>query len=94
MITSMRIYKHRNGKWTVDARGELALLSIMTNTVLLADGSSVGRWQYDSWEAARDFVFGPLFRGGRGLKVIRERARVLRDRRERELERGLEETTR
>ena len=75
------IYKDDDGRWTTSIRGERALLSIMTdNTIHLVDGTTVGRWHWDSWKEACEFVFGPPYRGGRGLKILQHRAAVLRDR--------------
>lgn len=59
-ITSARVYKAKDGKWTVDISGEPALLSIMTpNLFRLKEGYTVGRFYYDSWREAHEFLFGP-----------------------------------
>ena len=72
------IYKDDQGRWTTDIRGARTLLCAMTdNVVRLADGTTVGRWHWDTWEDAREFIFGAPYRNNRGWLAVRQRAWTL-----------------
>lgn len=82
MIDNVTIYKEGD-KWIVEVRGNKTLLHIMTNDATdLVDGSSIGRWCWETWEQARQFVFGPPYANERGLLAVQQRAWMIRNRQE------------
>jgi hypothetical protein len=61
MIISVSIHKHQREGWEVEVRSDGSLLSTTRDHLVhLVDGTIVGYWYFDSWEQAREFVFGPL----------------------------------